>query len=71
MKKIRLTLLALLTVVGTTFSQQNKPADELLNKDYLYEVVRHLYRWYLDETDAERIVGKQEIQIKVRERSTL
>ena len=28
------------------------PPRELTNQQYLYDVLRHLYRWYLDETDV-------------------
>jgi len=41
--------------------------DELVDTKYLYNVVRHLYRWYLDERDAEKIVGEDEIAFWVRE----
>ncbi|HOC00546.1 MAG TPA: hypothetical protein PKM43_17585 [Verrucomicrobiota bacterium] len=37
-----------------------RPVDappELLQPSYLYEVVRHLYRWHLNESEVERIVG--------------
>ncbi len=39
---------------------------ELLETNYLYEVVRHLYRWHLDETDAEKIVGQKKIEFWVK-----
>ena len=29
---------------------------ELVQPAYLYEVTRHLYRWYLDEAEVERVV---------------
>lgn len=32
---------------------------ELVQPTYLFEVVRHLYRWYLDEAEVERIVGSR------------
>ena len=28
---------------------------ELVQPAYLYEVARHLYRWYLDEAEVERL----------------
>ena len=31
------------------------PPAELLEKPYLCEVTRHLYRWYMDEADVELI----------------
>jgi hypothetical protein len=33
---------------------------ELLQTNYLYEVVRYLYRWHLDESEVERIVGEKQ-----------
>lgn len=30
---------------------------ELTQQTYLYEVVRHLYRWYLDEAEIEQMMG--------------
>ena len=38
-------------------AQEAAPAAapaELLERPYLYETVRHLYRWYMDEADVER-----------------
>ena len=32
---------------------------ELLQTNYLYEVVRYLYRWHLDESEVERIMGEK------------
>jgi hypothetical protein len=43
------------------------PAAELLEKPYLFEVVRHLYRWHLDEIDVERLAGTQSMEVWVRE----
>jgi len=34
---------------------------ELLQPSYLYQVVRHLYRWHLDESEVERIVGAKRL----------
>ncbi len=68
MKKIHLLLIAVslfsLTVQGEEGSVA--PPAKLLETDYLYEVVRHLYRWVLDETDAEKIVGQTEIEFWVK-----
>lgn len=43
----------------------NVPA-ELLEKPYLCEVVRHLYRWQLDETSVEQIAGAKDFPFWVR-----
>lgn len=39
---------------------------ELVQPSYLYEVVRHLYRWHLDESEVERIVGAKRFVFWVR-----
>lgn len=35
------------------------PAPELLDHPYLMEIIRHLYRWYLDETDVDKVAGHE------------
>lgn len=42
------------------------PPDELLERPYLYEVTRHLFRWYMDESDVEKIAGVKEFPFWVR-----
>jgi len=39
---------------------------EVLQTDYLDEVVRYLYRWHLDESEVERIVGEKQFVFWVR-----
>jgi hypothetical protein len=39
---------------------------ELLQRSYLFEVVRYLYRWHLDEAEIERIEGDKQLVIWVR-----
>lgn len=39
---------------------------ELLQRSYLYEVTRHLYRWYLDERDLDPLAGCEEFVFWVR-----
>jgi hypothetical protein len=39
---------------------------ELVQPDYLYQVVRHLYRWYLDEAEVERVVQSKQFVFRVR-----
>jgi hypothetical protein len=41
---------------------------ELVQPAYLYEVVRHLYRWYLDEAEVERVVQARQFVFWVRRR---
>jgi hypothetical protein len=39
---------------------------ELVQPSYLFEVVRYLYRWHLDESEVERIVGEKQFVFWVR-----
>jgi len=39
---------------------------ELIQPAYLYEVTRHLYRWYLDEDEVERVVQARQFVFWVR-----
>ncbi len=38
-----------------------------MDEDYLREVVRHLYRWYMDEADVEKEAGRDHFVFWVRE----
>ena len=42
------------------------PPAELLEKPYLCEVTRHLYRWYMDEADVERKSPAENFEFRVR-----
>jgi hypothetical protein len=67
-------ILILLVVLGAALpaghagEATGPPSPELLKQEYLFEVVRHLYRWYLDETDAEKVVGQKEVAFWIRDR---
>ncbi len=39
---------------------------QLMETKYLYEVVRHVYRWHLDENDVDRLAGAKEFPFWVR-----
>ena len=69
--KILFCLMALVLVSATGYTAENPaktaPPPELLKKPYLYEVARHLYRWYLDEADVFRSQRGKEFTIWVRE----
>jgi hypothetical protein len=41
-------------------------APELMQRSFLFEVARHLYRWYLDESEIERIVSSRQFTLWVR-----
>jgi hypothetical protein len=40
---------------------------ELQQPPFLFEVVRHLYRWYLDEGDVERVADRKQFPFWIRE----
>jgi hypothetical protein len=65
-----LLLAALLSSCGTAPSTGQAGVSsvppELMQQSYLYEVVRHLYRWYLDESEVERIIGAKKFVFLVR-----
>jgi hypothetical protein len=43
------------------------PDVESINKAYLYEAVRHLYRWYMDEDDVQKGTSHQDFVFWIRE----
>ena len=72
---MRLLLTAIVGVASLLCLGQDKPATsesqttipaELLDRSYLYEVARHLYRWYLDERDLDPLAGCREFIFWVR-----
>lgn len=65
MKKY-ISLIAICCSVLQPLTQAATPAPELLEKPYLFEITRHLYRWYLDESDAEKIVDAEEVLFLIR-----
>lgn len=50
----------------TAAAVPSAPADELLDRPFLYEVVRHLFRWYMDEIDMERLAGVRDFPFWIR-----
>jgi hypothetical protein len=69
MKSTLLVSWALIIIVSAAPLPQAKatPPPALLEREYLFEVIRHLYRWHLDEKDVENIVGKPEVAFWVRD----
>ncbi len=65
-----LVLMTMLPACRTTAPTANQPVpqvhSELLEQPYLFEIVRHLYRWYLDESEVERIIGSKHFTFWVR-----
>ena len=69
--RLLLTLAILLSTCHTTPAAGAGDATavppELLQQTYLFEVVRYLYRWHLDESEVERIVGEKRFVFWVRQ----
>jgi hypothetical protein len=71
---VRFAFLLFLSVLLPSCRQAGQPIQtssssvppELLQQSYLFEVVRHLYRWHLDESEVERIVGAKRFVFWVR-----
>jgi len=57
------------TAPSKTQTTAAMPPSELCQTSYLFEVVRHLYRWYLDETEIERVMGAKRFVFWVRSRT--
>jgi len=66
-----MALLALLLGCQTSPPPPTPPValgvpPELLQQPYLFEIVRHLYRWHLDESEVARVVGAKRFVFWVR-----
>lgn len=57
--------LALLTA-SLVRAEVRPPPSAVTEATYLYEVVRHLYRWHLDERDVEPVPGVTQMEFRVR-----
>ena len=57
----QITVILILCLFPTMVFASSSQSPDFYKKDYLFEVVRHLYRWYLDERDVEKVVNNQEI----------
>lgn len=61
MKKIILAGLALILCgLPALPAQAQQPPKEIMEMPFLHDVVWHLYRWYLDENDADKLAGKKD-----------
>ena len=65
MKILRLLVLTVIACACAMTSRAGAPA-EVTDKTYLYEVVRYLYRWHLDERDVEPVSGVKQVDVRVR-----
>jgi hypothetical protein len=71
MKMLYIFLLASTLSFPTGILNAEEPPDkktpqEILDRTFLYEITRHLYRWYLDESDIENIAGNKNMLFMIR-----
>lgn len=59
-------VLWLAATFGVMAAEPVAPPAAVLERTFLYEVVRHLYRWHLDERDVEALPGVTQIEFRVR-----
>ncbi len=70
-------LFASMMIMAVLFSQivqaatRNEMYPELVQEKYLFEVVRHLYRWYMDEADINRAATSGTFEFRVRAVNTV
>ena len=62
-------LLPVITLIAKEATSPKMP-QEVLEKQFLSEIVRHLYRWYLDELDIESISEHKRMLFNIRALST-
>lgn len=53
--------------LGAEGTESSSPLPESLDRAYYYEVVRHLFRWYWDEAEAQSMVETGDLVLQVRE----
>jgi hypothetical protein len=53
-------------MVAASLTQASPPPAEVTEPPYLFEIVRHIYRWYLDENDVERAVASKDFTFWAR-----
>lgn len=63
---ILLLLLPALSPAAPAATRAPGVPDELTDSKYLFEIVRHIYRWHLDENDVDRLSGAQDFPFWVR-----
>jgi hypothetical protein len=66
MSRLGLVLALLLSVPMARAADAPPPPAEVLEKTYLYEMTRYLYRWYLDERDVQPVSGVTALVFRVR-----
>jgi hypothetical protein len=61
-----LLLLPACQTAPTAAVSVSAPPTDLIQTSYLFEVVRHLYRWHMEEAEVERAVGSKRFVFWVR-----
>jgi len=64
---LRPVLLALAATLACAPLPGRAASSELRQRPFLFQITQHLYRWHLDESDAQNIVDKGEITFHVRD----
>lgn len=44
-------------------SKNDRPPPEIRQKAYVYEILRHLYRWYLEEQDIGKLLKREKLTV--------
>lgn len=66
---IRHALLLLICLSALGLRAAAPPPVEVTDRTNVYEVVRHLYRWYLDERDVEAVPGMTNLEVWAQRRT--
>jgi len=61
-----LTLAGLLLPLPARAEAAESDTTATIDRPYLYEVMRHLYRWYMDESDIEKVSGLKDVTFRVQ-----
>jgi hypothetical protein len=64
---LRPVLIALAATLACAPLPGHGASAELRQRPFLYQITQHLYRWYLDESDAQKIVDHGQIAFHVRD----
>lgn len=66
---IRYALLFCLCLSAVGLRAAPPPPAEVTERTFVYEIVRNLYRWYLDERDVEAVPGMTNLAVWVQRRT--
>ncbi len=66
MKRLFLLILLATSTLPARAAEPAPDTTAAIDQPYLYEVMRHLYRWYMDESDIEKVSSLKDITFRVR-----